>query len=60
MWRVGSQPLIFEIDPLLTDDECEHIIRKAEPEMANSPVSPHTVAAALCAALLGGAHRLLG
>ena len=36
---LSLQPLVFTIDPLLTKSECKHIIRKAKPEMANSPVS---------------------
>ena len=30
---------VFTIDPLLTSKECNYIIKKAAPEMANSPVS---------------------
>ena len=36
---LSLQPLVFTIDPLLTKKECNHIIKKATPEMANSPVS---------------------
>lgn len=36
---LSLQPLVFTIDPLLTVAECEHVIERARPEMANSPVS---------------------
>lgn len=33
------QPLIFLVDPLLSDDECRHIISIAEPELVASDIS---------------------
>lgn len=36
---LSLQPRVFTIDPLLTKDECKWIIKKAEPEMVESPVS---------------------
>eukprot|EP01044_Picomonas_judraskeda_P016585 COSAG03_NODE_2971_length_2318_cov_17.642632_2_plen_63_part_00 len=36
---LSLQPRVFTIDPLLTEKECNWIIKKAEPEMVESPVS---------------------
>jgi hypothetical protein len=36
---LSLQPRVFTIDPLLTEKECNWIIKKAEPEMIESPVS---------------------
>ena len=33
------QPLIFLVDPLLSDDECQHIMSVAEPELVASDIS---------------------
>ncbi len=36
---LSLQPRVFTIDPLLTEKECNWVIKKAEPEMVESPVS---------------------